>query len=68
MKSKFHKELNIRFNALLRDLELIARSDKLDVWRSHNRIKLEVYSKTNIFEQMLSNSQIMYVDTIRHKN
>jgi len=67
MKSKFHKELNIRFNELLRDLELIARSDKLDVWRSHNRIKLEVYSKTNIFEQMLSNSQIMYVDTIRHK-
>ena len=66
-KSKFHKDLDIRFDSLLRDLDLMARSDELVMWRSRNRIKLEIYSKTNIFEQMLSNSQILYVDTIRHK-
>lgn len=65
--SKFHKNLDRRFDALRQDLELIARSDKLSVWRSHNRVKLEVYSKTNVFEQMLSNSQLLYVDVIRHK-
>lgn len=67
MKSKFHKKLNVKFEALLQDLELMARSERLKIWRSSHYKSLYVCSQTNIFQHMLSNSQILYIDTIRHK-
>lgn len=65
-KSQFHHILDKRFDALLKDLDLLGRSDKLKSWRSLRVWKYNYHLKaTNYFNTLFSDIQRGYQSAIR---
>lgn len=65
-KSQFHHILDQRFDALLKDLDLLGRSDKLKSWRSLRAWKYNYHLKaTNYFNTLFSDIQRGYQSAIR---
>lgn len=65
-KSQFHHILDQRFDALLKDLDLLGRSDKLKSWRSLRAWKYNYDLKaTNYFNTLFSDIQRGYQSAIR---
>jgi hypothetical protein len=67
MKSQFHHNLDIRFNALLKDLELIHKTEILNGWKSTRAYRYTIYFKSmNYFLNLFSNIEQGYQSTLRH--
>lgn len=65
-KSQFHHILDQRFDALLKDLDLLGHSDKLKSWRSLRAWKYNYHLEaTNYFNTLFSDIQRGYQSAIR---
>lgn len=66
-KSQFHSVLDQRFNALLKDLELIHKTEYLKAWKSTRAIRYDIYFKeANYFATLFSNVEKGYQSVLRH--
>jgi len=65
-KSQFHHNLDLRFDELLKDLELLGRSEKLKSWRSLRKSKYRRNIKeSDYFRYLFSDIQPGYQAAIR---
>lgn len=66
MKSKFHKDLDHRFNALIEDLEMMQSSSKLQLWKIHRSFKYDQYfRRMNYFSNLFPHAEVFYVNALR---
>jgi len=65
-KSQFHHDLDQRFNALLKDLELIHKTEYLKAWKSTRAFRYNIYfHETNYFATLFSNVERGYQSVLR---
>lgn len=66
-KSQFHHNLDLRFDALLKDLELIKKSKRLKSWKSLRAFKYNIYFNTvNYFSDLFIDIEKGYQLALRH--
>jgi len=66
MRSKFYKDLDLRFKALIEDLELLQRSSKLNVWKEFRSYRYDRYFRQfNYFSNLFPHAKIFYVNALR---